>query len=94
MVASLSATTLRLNSITAGRHSAFARPWCMPYSVESGCASAWQAPRPFWNATAPIIAAFIMPPRASRSLPSRHRAREVLRATSSMPSSAIASAIG
>ena len=49
----------------------------MPYSAESGCASEWQAPRPFWNATAPIMAAFIMPPRASRSLPSRDRAREV-----------------
>ena len=69
----------RLKSITAGRHSALARPWCRPCSLESGCASEWHAPRPFWNATAPIIAAFIMPPRASRIVAVRDRALEVLR---------------
>ena len=65
----------------------------MPSSLDRGCASEWHAPRPFWKATAPIIAAFIIPPRASRSLPFATAASRCL-VTRSTPASAIASAIG
>ena len=65
-----SATTASLKSTTAGKHSALASPWWIPAWLDKGCASEWQAPKPFWKATAAIIAAFIIAPRAFMLAPS------------------------
>ena len=91
----LSPTLAALNRSTAGSSTAFSVPWWSLRSCNapSGCDSACTAPRPFWNAIAPSIAAIIMFQRASRSVPVCV-ARSMLAHARVRPSSAIASAGG
>ena len=60
----------------------------------SACASAWQAPRPFWNAIAPCIAATIMSAARAQVAAGSFTATGSERATRAMPSIATASASG
>ena len=50
-------------------NTALVMPWWVSWSEPTGCESEWIAPRPFWNAVAPIAAAAIMFARASMSPP-------------------------
>ena len=92
-VASRSSAAGRLNWMTVGSISEFARPWCVPATGVSACATEWQAPSPFWKAIAPIALPSSICSRASMSLPfftARPRCWPMRR----RPSSAMASASG